>query len=124
MKRVIAATLVLAVLVALALTGCGTKPEPLQGDIKALDQGKDVSAKASALVIKLGIQSYIATNSVAPPAATPDVLGSFVSPWPNNPFTHTAMTTGTQPGDYSYTPLTGTNFQLTVTLADGSTYTP
>lgn len=124
MKRVIAATLVLAVLIAVVLTGCGTKAEPLQGDIKALDQGKDMSAKASAQVIKLGIQSYIAANSVAPPAATPDVLGSFVSPWPNNPFTHTAMTTGTQPGDFSYAPLTGTDFQLTVTLSDGSTYTP
>ena len=124
MKRVIAATLALAVLAALVLAGCGSKPEPLKNDIKALDMAKDTSAKASAQVIKIGIQSYIATNSAAPPQATADVLGSFVSPWPNNPFTHTPMTTGTQPGDLSYTPLSGIDFQLTVTLSDGSAYTP
>jgi hypothetical protein len=124
MKRVIAATIVLAIILAVTAAGCGTKPEPLQGDIKALDQAKDTSARASAQVIKLGVQSYIATNSVAPSAATPDILGSFVSPWPNNPFTHTAVTSGTQPGDISYTPLAGTDFQLSVVLSDGSTYSP
>ncbi len=126
-RRVGIAPLVLAVLVALAalvgatLVGCGAKDiTPPTGDIGV---ARDVSAKSEIMMIKTGIAGYLATNSTLPATATPDVLGSFVNPWPKNPWTQAPMAPGAQPGDIVYTPGAGVSYTLGVRLADGSIFT-
>ncbi|MGO8684522.1 MAG: hypothetical protein ACLQUT_08100 [Thermoleophilia bacterium] len=109
---------------AVLLPACGVADNPIQTDIKALDTAKDASVRSQLMLIRTGIQSYIAVNGTAPPQATQSVIGQYVSPWPTNPFTNTPMKPGSAPGDYVYTPLAGPGFTLTAYLAAGSTYAP
>jgi hypothetical protein len=88
-----------------------------------IDKAKEVSAKAEIMIVKTGVASYVAANSALPPAATQEALGSFVSPWPDNPWTGAPMTSGTQPGDIVYKPGAGLDYSLGVHLSDGSVYT-
>ena len=46
-----------------------------------------------------------------------------MSPWPTNPFSNAPMKAGKTPGDYVYTPGSGSSYALAVNLSDGSTYT-
>lgn len=126
MKRILAAGLaLLAILAAGAvLIACGSGSNPVNSDVKALDQAKDLSAKASMLAIQTGIQTYIGVNGSAPAQATQDLLGEYVTPWPKNPFTDKPMAAGTSPGDYTYTPLTGAKYKLSVILSDGKPFSP
>jgi len=122
MKRVvsIASLALCALLVALAVTACGTADiETPTGNI---DIAKNVAAKGEIMMVKTGISAYAVTNSAAPPMATQDVLGSFVDPWPKNPWTQAPMAVGKQPGDIVYAPGAGTDYTLGVVLADGSVY--
>ena len=72
--------------------------------------------------MKTGVAAYVATNGTLPATATQDVLGSFVDPWPKNPWTQAPMAQGTQSGDIAYTPGAGTSYTLGVVLADGSVF--
>ena len=122
MKRVVSiASLALCALpVALAVTACGTADiETPTGNI---DIAKNVAAKGEIMMVKTGISAYAVTNGAAPPMATQDVLGSFVDPWPKNPWTQAPMAVGKQPGDIVYAPGAGTDYTLGVVLADGSVY--
>jgi len=122
MKRVvsIASLALCALLVALAVTACGTADiETPTGNI---DIAKNVAAKGEIMMVKTGISAYAVTNGAAPPMATQDVLGSFVEPWPKNPWTQAPMAVGKQPGDIVYAPGAGTDYTLGVVLADGSVY--
>jgi hypothetical protein len=122
MKRVvsIASLALCALLVALAVTACGTADiETPTGNI---DIAKNVAAKGEIMMVKTGISAYAVTNGAAPPMATQDVLGSFVDPWPKNPWTQAPMAVGKQPGDIVYAPGAGTDYTLGVVLADGSVY--
>ena len=105
--------------VAWALVACGVKTTELP--TQNIDVAKDVAAKANILVVKTGIQAYIATNETLPPSAAQSVVGGVVNPWPTNPFTKAPMAEGTAPGDYTYTPGGGTAFMLVVHLSDGTT---
>ena len=122
MRRVVSTVLLalIALTVVLAGTACGTKDieTPTGNIVKA----KDVAAKGEITVIKMGIAAYAATNGAPPPAATQDVLGSVVSPWPTNPWTQAPMAQGKQPGDIVYAPGAGMDYSLGVVLADGSVY--
>ena len=69
-----------------------------------IDVAKDAAVKAQLMMIKTGIQAYIATNGAAPPDASQATLGGFVNPWPTNPFTNAPMKPGDGVGDYVYTP--------------------
>jgi hypothetical protein len=122
MKRVvsIASLALCALLVAGVAAACGAKDiETPTGNI---DMAKDVAAKGEIMMVKTGIAAYAATNGAAPPMATQDVLGSYVDPWPKNPWTQAPMAAGKKPGDIAYAPGAGTDYTLGVVLADGSVY--
>jgi len=122
MKRVvsIASLALCALLVALAVTACGTAD--IETPTGSIDKAKDVAAKGQIMMVKTGIAAYTATSGAPPPMATQDVLGGFVEPWPANPWTQTPMVPGKQPGDIVYAPGSGTDYALGVVLADGSVY--
>ena len=122
MKRVvsIAALALCALLVAGVVAACGAKD--IETPTGTIDIAKDVAAKGEIMMVKTGISAYAVTNGAAPPMATQDVLGSYVQPWPKNPWTQAPMATGKQPGDIVYAPGAGTDYTLGVVLADGSVY--
>ena len=122
MRRVVSIALLAlcALIVAFAVTACGA--QDVQTPTGNIDKAKDVAAKGEIMMVKTAIAAYAATNSAAPPMATQDVLGGFVDPWPNNPWTQTPMVVGKQPGDIVYAPGAGTDYTLGVVLADGSVY--
>jgi hypothetical protein len=102
-----------------SLAGCG--PNVNNVPTKNIDVAKDVAAKANLLPVKTAIQTYIATNGALPSSAAQSVIGGVVNPWPTNPFTKAPMAEGTAPGDYTYTPGSGTSYTLVVHLSDGTT---
>ena len=122
MRRVvsIASLALCALLVAGVVVACGTKD--IETPTGTIDIAKDVAAKGEIMMVKTGISAYAVTNGVAPPMATQDVLGSYVDPWPKNPWTQAPRAVGKQPGDIVYSPGAGTDYTLGVVLADGSVY--
>jgi hypothetical protein len=124
MRRTITLVLALTVVTAAAIgiAGCGCSNEDIASPTSQIDIAKDTSVRASMVSIQAGIQSYIATSQAAPPKATKDVIGAFVQPWPQNPWTKTDMTEGTDPGDFTYTPGPGTSFKLVGHLSGGRDY--
>jgi hypothetical protein len=116
-RLVLAALVVLGVVVSLA--ACGVKESSLPTN--NLDVARDAAAKVNLLAVQTGIQSYIVANSQLPPSAAQSVIGGTVDRWPTNPFTNAPMAEGTAPGDYTYTPGSGTSFTLVVHLSDGGT---
>jgi hypothetical protein len=125
MRRTIALVLVAAValLAAAALPGCGCQKQAVEATSGNIDTAKDAAVKAQLMMIQTGIQAYIAANGSVPADASQATLGSFVSPWPPNPFNQAPMKPGDAVGDYVYTPGAGTSYTLAVHLSDGSTYT-
>jgi hypothetical protein len=125
MRRTLALALLASlVLVAVAaLPGCGCRQQAVEATSGNIDTAKDTAVKAQLLAIKTGIQAYVASTGALPPDATQATLGSFVAPWPVNPFDHQPMKPGDAAGDYVYTPGAGTSFTLAVHLSDGSTST-
>jgi len=122
MRRVVSIALLAlcALMVTLAVTACGAKD--IQTPTGNIDRAKDVAAKGEIMMVKTGVAAYVATNSAAPPSATQDVLGSFVAPWPKNPWTLAPMVAGKEPGDIVFAPGAGTSYTLGVVLADGTVY--
>lgn len=116
-RLLLVALVALAVAVSLAACGVDTSELPTSN----IDVAKDTAAKANLLPVKTAIQTYITTNGQLPPSAAQNVIGGVVNPWPTNPFTKAPMAEGTDPGDYTYTPGSGTSFTLVVHLSDGST---
>ena len=114
----LAALVVLAA--AAALSACGSKD--IQTPTGAIDIARDQAAKSQIMLVKTGIAAFAATNGVAPPNASQEVLGSFVSPWRDNPWTQAPMKQGKTAGDIVYTPGAGTAYTLGVVLSDGSVY--
>ncbi len=111
---------ILALAATIGFAGCGE--EEIASPTSQIDIAKDMSVKASIRSVQTGIQAHIATTNALPPKATKDVLGGFVQPWPENPWTKTDMTEGTGPGDYTYTPGAGTSYSLVVHLSGGRDY--
>jgi hypothetical protein len=125
MRRMIALALValVALAAAAALPGCGCQDQAVENTTGKIDVAKDAAVKTQLMMIGTGVQAYIATNGSPPPDASQATLGSFVAPWPTNPFDKAPMKPGDGVGDYVYTPGAGTSFTLAVHLSDGSTYT-
>ena len=112
--------IVLAVAVGTVFAGCGE--EDIATPTAQIDIAKDMSAKTAIRSIQTGIQAHVATTNALPPRATKDVLGGFVQPWPQNPWTKTDMTEGKDPGNFTYTPGAGTSYTLVVHLSGGKDY--
>jgi len=125
MRRTIALALValVALAAAAALPGCGCQKQAVENTTGKIDVAKDAAVKAQIMSIQTGIQAFIASSGSAPSDASQATLGSFVNPWPTNPFTTAPMKPGTAAGDYVYTPGAGTAYTLAVNLSDGSQYT-
>lgn len=125
MKRVMRLAFVALLVLGLAAVaaGCGLQDQAVENTTGKIDVAKDAAVKAQLMMIQTGVQAYIATSGAAPADASQATLGGFVSPWPTNPFSTAPMTAGASPGDYVYTPGSGSAFTLAVNLSDGSTYT-
>ncbi len=125
MKRITSVVLValLALGAAAALGGCGLQDQAVENTSGKIDVAKDAAVKAQLLMIKTGIQAYIATSSTPPADASQATLGNFVSPWPTNPFSNKPMKPGGGAGDYVYAPGAGAAYTLSVNLSDGTQYT-
>ena len=125
MRRTIALALValVALAAAAALPGCGCQKQAVENTTGKIDVAKDAAVKTQIMSIQTGIQASIATSGAAPADASQATLGSFVNPWPTNPFTNAPMKPGKAAGDYVYTPGAGTAYTLAVNLSDGSQYT-
>ncbi len=125
MKRCtsIALVAVLMLLAAGVFAGCGCQEAVEDETTGQIDQAKDAAAKVQLMMIKTGIQAFIASSGQAPADASEATLGGFVSPWPVNPWTQAPMKAGDGVGDYVYTPGAGAEFTLAVHLSDGSTAT-
>jgi hypothetical protein len=120
-RSVIRLAVALAVLaLAAALGACGT--EEIETPTETIDIAKDQAVKAQIMMIKTGVVAYVQLNGVAPPNASQETLGSFVQPWPDNPFTQAPMKQGKEPGDIAYAPGAGTAYTLGVVVSDGSVY--
>ena len=125
MRRVagIMVVVLLALAVAGSVVGCGCQNEVEEKTTGQIDQAKDAAVKAQLMMIKTGVQATIASTGQVPADASQATLGSFVDPWPTNPWTQAPMQPGDGVGDYVYTPGSGVTFTLAVHLSDGSTYT-
>ena len=125
MKRVMGLACVALLVLGLAAVaaGCGLQDKAVENTTGKIDVAKDAAVKAQLMMIQTGVQAYIATSGAAPLDASQATLGSFVSPWPTNPFSKAPMKVGAAPGDYVYTPGSGSAYTLAVNLSDGSTYT-
>jgi hypothetical protein len=125
MKRVMRLAFVALLVLGLAAVaaGCGLQDQAVENTTGKIDVAKDAAVKAQLMMIQTGVQAYIATSAAAPVDASQATLGGFVSPWPTNPFSDAPMKAGTSPGDYVYTPGSGSAYTLSVNLSDGSTYT-
>ena len=125
MRRMLLLALAALVVLAAAATlpACGCQKQAVEATSGNIDTAKDAAVKTQLMMIKTGIQAYTATSGALPPDASQATLGSFVSPWPTNPFDKAPMKPGDGVGDFVYTPGGGTAFTLAVHLSDGTTYT-
>ena len=106
--------------VAAAVGACGSKD--IQTPTGTIDIAKDQAAKSEIMMVKTGVTAYVQMNGVAPPSADAATLGSFVQPWPKNPWTQAPMKQGKEPGDIAYAPGAGAAYTLGVVVSDGSVY--
>jgi hypothetical protein len=65
------------------------------------------------------VQSYYVDHEAYPSAVTQATVGSYIGPWPENPWTHQPIAQGTAVGDFTYT-LTVDGFRLAGHKADGT----
>ena len=78
-----------------------------------------VALEAAVQTLRIGIDSYYGDNGTYPTAVTQATVGTYINPWPNNPWTHQPIAQGTAVGDFTYT-LTAAGFQLAGHKADGT----
>jgi hypothetical protein len=125
MKRIASVAVVIALVLAAAafVAGCGVQEQAVEKTTGQIDVAKDAAVKAQLMMVKTGIQAYVATSDSLPPDASEATLGGVVQPWPKNPFTNAPMKQGDGVGDYVYTPGAELAYTLAVNLSDGSTYT-
>jgi len=120
-RRTLAVVLVAVAMTLVGVVGCGE--DEVANPSTQIDVARDTSAKAGILAIQTGVQAYVAVTGTVPPEASQDVLGDLVQPWPENPWKKAPMAEGTDPGDYTYTPGSGTSYTLVGHLSGGREYT-
>lgn len=114
--RVMAVTLALGA--ALALAACGADSGK---SLVETDPAKDLAVQAGVIAVSAGVGLYLGEHGALPPAATRDVIGQYVDPWPVNPWTHKDMTQGAGKGEFTYTPVPGgTGYSIAGHLSNGT----
>lgn len=90
---------------------------------------RDTASKIGVELLGKYIDQFVSGNGNRPPAASQvsagdavGIQGGGVPIWPISPWTGTAMTLGTAPGQFSYT-VNGTSYSLSVRLAGGTSWT-
>jgi len=92
------------------------------------DKAKDVAVREGGRTIAIAVQTYVIADKQdgLPPDATHDTLvnaGAIdVGDWPHDGYQGGPMTVGTDPGQYTYEALTGSDFEVTVYLAHGAPF--
>ena len=110
----------LALLLGLAAAACGGSSAPSPSAAGAQQTTVNaVALEAAVRNLSMAVQSYYVDNGVYPAAVTQATLGSYISPWPDNPWTHRPIAQSTAVGDFTYT-LTANGFQLAGHKADGT----
>ena len=106
MKRegvLVMAVVALVMVASLSLVTCGSRvASPVDTHV-----AKDLAVKAGVIAVSTAVESYEAEHEALPPAATRELLGPYLDPWPRNPFNGREMTQGTGVGDYAYVILPG-----------------
>ena len=111
----------LALGAALLIGACADSPA-LSPPTSAISSAYNTAVIAGARSISLGVQTDAAENGKYPAAATRALVGQYVDPWPQNPWTGADMTQGTGKGDFTYTlDSDGSKYTLAVHLSDGTT---
>jgi hypothetical protein len=77
-----------------------------------------VAMQADVRTLAMGVQSYYEDTGNYPTTVTQATVGSYINPWPTNPWTHQPIRAGTAMGDFTYT-VGSSGFQLIGHLADG-----
>jgi hypothetical protein len=115
------AVVAMALVFVLAVGSCGGSSAPSPSPTAA--NGQQTSAYGAAMeaamrMLAVGVQSYYEDNGSYPTAVTQATVGSYISPWPTDPWTHQPIAEGKAMGDFTY--VVGLNgFQLVGHLADG-----
>ena len=96
MKRITSVVLValLALGAAAALGGCGLQDKAVENTTGTIDVAKDAAVKAQLMMIKTGIQAYIATSGAAPADASQATLGQHREPLAHEPLLRPAHEAG------------------------------
>jgi hypothetical protein len=119
MRIVACAVVVLAL--ALAAGSCGGSSAPSASPTTTNGQQTSaygVAMEAAMRTLAMGVQSFYEENETYPTTVTQATVGSYISAWPTNPWTHQPMAEGTAMGDFSYTIGSG-GFQVIGHLGDG-----
>ena len=101
----------------LMMTGCGGGS---QTPTSQVDTARDVALRLDLLSLAVGLKAYRAATGSYPATLSPATLGSYVNPWPTNPWTDAPMQQGTDPGNFTYS-LTGDGYNLVGHAANGKT---
>jgi len=75
-----------------------------------MNSAKDVAVEANVRMIHMGIEAYIAQNGQTPDPAqvtAEGAVGQLAGQWPTNPYTDQPTASGTGPGEYTYTIVSG-----------------
>jgi hypothetical protein len=119
MKRVASTALLAVMMLGVIVAGAGCGGEDLSVGTSNIDMAKDEAVKAGILAIQTGIVASIGMSQSAPATVDAASLGSFVDPWPKNPWTNQLMKPGTEKGDFTYQNLGGLHYRLVGHLSDG-----
>lgn len=110
----------LALVAGLAAAGCGGSAAPSPSAAGAQQTTVyAVALEAAVRNLSMAIQSYYVDNGSYPAAVTQAILGSYVSPWPDNPWTQRPIGQSMAVGDVMYT-MTANGFRLAGHKADGT----
>jgi hypothetical protein len=124
MRRFVNAVFAGLVVVAVAVVTLGCGSSDIASHTSNIYMSKDEAMKAGIMAIETGIGAYVATGDAAPPIADEATLGSYVTPWPVNPWTNQPMHPGSDVGDYTYEALGGQGYSLVGHLSDGEYVRP
>ena len=120
MNKIITLLVVIAIGAGVWLAVSGLSKEVAKSSpTNAISKAKDAEVEQNILTLQMGIQTYASVNGGVPATATQTTIGSYVDPWPKNPYTLQPMQSGSSQGDYTYTPLGGTSFTIAGHLSSG-----